>query len=166
MNTSEQPLLLIEWNEQQAYTFVKFSDIGKNCILDIYHRQNFCCPTPSILKLLIYEESYENTLNVCSNKNWIGSWGVCEIWEKTMLILLISAQKSYFCHNDAIFDVIVQEPVRKWRNNHRLEINRYSFAELPLFQTNSTICIFRQTDRANFAVRGPSSLRKDYSLNK
>ena len=28
-----------------------------------------------------------------------------------MLILLISTQKSYFCDNDAIYDVIMQEPV-------------------------------------------------------
>ena len=64
----------------------------------------------------------------------------------------------YFCDNDAIYDVIVQEPVRKWRQYHRHEINRYSFAELSLFQTNSTICIYRLIDMANFAVRGPSSL--------
>ena len=30
-----------------------------------------------------------------------------------MLILLISTQKSYFCDEDAIYDVIMQEPVRK-----------------------------------------------------
>ena len=72
-----------------------------------------------------------------------------------MLILLMSAQKSYLCDNDAIYDVVVQEPVRKWRHNNRHEISRYLFAELLLFQTNSTICIL-QIDRANFAVRGPS----------
>ena len=93
-----------------------------------------------------------------SNKNWIWGWGACEIWENSMLILLISAQKSYFCYNYTIYDVIVQEMVRKLRHNHRHEISSYPFAELPLFQTNSTICIFRQIDRANFAVRGPSSL--------
>ena len=55
--------------------------------------------------------------------------GVCENWENDMLILLISTQRSYFCDNDAIYDVIMQEPVRKWRHNHRHKINRNSFAE-------------------------------------
>ena len=77
-----------------------------------------------------------------------------------MLILLISAWKSYFCDNDAIYDVIMQEPVRKWRHNHRLKISRDSFSELPLFKTFAIIFIFRQIDRANFAVRGSSSLRR------
>ena len=40
--------------------------------------------------------------------------------------------KSYFCENDAIYKVIVQEPVRKWRHNYRHEFIRDSFAELPL----------------------------------
>ena len=75
-----------------------------------------------------------------------------------MLILLISTQKSYFCDNDAIYDVIMQEPVWKWRHNFRHKISRDSFADLPLFKTFSIIFIFRQIDRANFAVRGPSSL--------
>ena len=36
-----------------------------------------------------------------------------------------STQKSYnFCENKAIYDVIMQEPVRKWRHNHRHEIRR------------------------------------------
>ena len=54
-----------------------------------------------------------------------------------MLILRISTKKSYFCDNDAIYDVIIQEPVSKWRHNHRHKISRDSFAELPLFKTFS-----------------------------
>ena len=42
-----------------------------------------------------------------------------------MLIYLISSQKSYFCDNDAIYDVIMmQVSVRKWRHNKRHQINR------------------------------------------
>ena len=79
--------------------------------------------------------------------------------KNNMLILLISIQKSYFCDNDAIYDVIMQEPVRKWCRNYRHRTSRDWYAELPLFKTFSIIFIFRQINRANFAVRGPSSLR-------
>ena len=64
----------------------------------------------------------------------------------------------YFGDDDAIYDVIIQEPVWKWRHNYLHEISRDPFAESVLFQTCSTIFIFRQINRANFAVRGPSSL--------
>ena len=40
----------------------------------------------------------------------------------------ISIQKSYFYDNDAIYDDIMQELVRKLRN-HRHKISRDSFAE-------------------------------------
>ena len=79
-------------------------------------------------------------------------------WENNMLILVILTQKSQFCDNDAIYDVIMQEPVRKWRHNHRHNISRDSFAEKSPFKTFSINFIFRQIDRAIFAVRGPSSL--------
>ena len=84
----------------------------------------FLMPHPSIQKLLIYKESSENALNACSSKNWIGGWGVGEIWEISMQILLFSTQKSYFCDNDVIYDVIMQEPVRKWRHNYKHEIRQ------------------------------------------
>ena len=45
-----------------------------------------------------------------------------------MLNLLFSTQKSDFCENDAIYDVKMQEPVRKLRFN-----SRDSFAKLPFF---------------------------------
>ena len=77
--------------------------------------------------------------------------------KNNVLILLISTQKLYFCDDDAIYDVIIQEPVWKWRHNYRHEISRDPFAESVLFQTYSTIFMFSQIDRANFAVRGPSS---------
>ena len=75
-------------NEQHAYKFVQSSDIAKNWHLHIYHRQYFCCPTP-------------RSKNFWYTK--IRGWGVCEICENKMLILLISTQKSYFCDNDVIF---------------------------------------------------------------
>ena len=70
-------------------------------------------------------------------------------------------QKSYFCDNDAIYDVIMHEPVRKWRHNHRYEF-RDSFDELLLFETYSIIFIFKQIDMANFAVHAPGSLILNY----
>ena len=83
-------------------TSVQFSNISMSL---------FIYPHPSIQKVLIYKESSENVLHVCVYKNWIGGCGVCELWKKTMLILLISAQKLYFGKDGAIYDVIIQELV-------------------------------------------------------
>ena len=45
----------------------------------------------------------------CGYKNWIGGWGLCELWKKnSLLILLISTQNLYFVDDDAIYDVIIQ----------------------------------------------------------
>ena len=68
---------------------------------------NISIPHPSIQKVLIYKEFSENALNVCGYKNWIGGWGVCELWKNNILILLISTQKLYFGDDDAIYDVII-----------------------------------------------------------
>ena len=51
------------------------------------------------------------SLNVCGYKNWIGGLGVCELCKNIILSLLILIQKLYFGDNDAIYDVIIQEPV-------------------------------------------------------
>ena len=89
--------------------------------------------------------------------------------KKNVHILLISSQKVYFGDDDAIYDVIIQEPVWKWRHKYRHEISRDPFVESVLFQTYSIIFIFTQIDRANFAVHGPSSLSLKvsyHSINK
>ena len=92
-------------------------------------------------------------------KNWIRGWGVCETWKNNMLILLISTQMWHSCDNDTIYDVIIQQPVRKWDHNNRHDIYRELFAELPLCVTYSTISIFKQIDSVNFAVGNPSSFK-------
>ena len=125
--------------------------------LHTYHCQNFLYPLPSIQKVLICKESSENAMKDCGHKNWIEGWGVFKIWKNNILILLILIQKLYFVDDDAMYDVIIQEPVWKWRHYNRHEISRDSFAEVSLSITYSTIFIFRQIDRANFAVRSPSS---------
>ena len=104
----------------------------------------FLLPQTSIQTFLIYEESSLYASNVRSNENWIGGWGICEICKNTMLNLLISTQKSYFCDNDTIYD-------------HRHEISRNSLLNYHS-QTNSTISFFGEINRANFAVRGPGSI--------
>ena len=95
---------------------------------------------------------------MCDYQNWIGGMGVCELWKNNVLVLLISSQKLYFGDNVAIYDVIIQKLVWKWRNNYKHEISKNPFAKTVLFQTYSTIFIFMQIVRANFAVRGHSSL--------
>ena len=71
----------------------------------------------------------KNALNVCSKKN--GSQ-VGAYVKHSMLIFLITTQKSYACDNDANYDVIMQEPVSKLRHNHMKSagiwlLNYYSF---------------------------------------
>ena len=70
---------------------------------------------------------------MCGYQNWIGSWGVCELWKNNVLILLISSQKLYFGDDNAISDVIIQELVWKWHNNYRNAIRKDPFAEVLLF---------------------------------
>ena len=40
------------------------------------------------------------------------------IIKRNVVILLISSQKLYFGYDDAIFDVIIQQPDWKWRHNY------------------------------------------------
>ena len=84
--------------------------------------------------------------------------GCMLILKNNKLILLISIQKLFFGDDDAIYDVINEEPFWKWRHNYRHDFSRDPFAELSVFYTHSTIFIFRQIDRANIAVCGPTSL--------
>lgn len=60
----------------------------------------------------------------------------------------ISSQKLYFGDHDAFYDVTIQEH----------DISRHPFAESKLYQTYTTIFIFGQINKANFAIRGPCSL--------
>ena len=80
--------------------------------------------------------------------------------KNNILILLFSSQTLYFGDDDAIYDVIIQEPVWKLCHQYRHEITGDAFAESVLSQTYLTIFIFIKIDRANFAVRGPSSLHE------
>ena len=129
----------------------------KLAFLPNYHYQYFCTPT-SRSKMFWYTNHLLKTLwTYCGYKSWIGGWGVCKLWKNNRLILLISIQNLYFGDGDAIYDVIIEEPVWKWRHIYKHEISRDPFAESVLFQIYSAIFIFRQIDRANCAVRGPSS---------
>ena len=72
--------------------------------------------------------------------------GVCVVWKNNILILLLSSQKLYFCDEDAICDVIIQEPVWKWRHNYRHKISRDPFAELlPFRHTQPCLFLEKQT---------------------
>ena len=82
---------------------------------------------------------------------WLGRmW----IMEKILLISIISSQKLYFGDVDAIYDFIIQEPFWKWRHYYRHEISRDHYSSRHIQQ----FFIFKQIDRSNFVVRGPSSL--------
>ena len=43
--------------------------------------------------------------------------GIYEIWKNNMLISLFNIIKLYFVNDDAIYDVIMEEPVEKWRHD-------------------------------------------------
>ena len=101
---------------------------------------------------------------MCGYRNWIGSWGVCELWKNSVLILLISSQKFHLGDDDASYDVIIQEPVSKWRHNYYHEISSDPNPNSVLFQIYSTIFILMQINRASFAVRGPSSFVNGVSV--
>ena len=77
---------------------------------------------------LIHEESVQNTLNLCSNKNWIRGMGVCEMIKSNILILLISTQKLHFGDDDAIYDILMQK-----RHHNRHDISRDPIVELSDF---------------------------------
>ena len=64
--------------------------------------------------------------------------------EKILLISIISSQKLYFGDDDAIYDVIIQEP--------------FENDVITTDMKSAGIITLPQIDRANFAVRGPSSL--------
>ena len=99
-------LLIINLHELQAYKFVKFSDLAKNWYFCTPIIVIFSVAHPLIQKLLIYEQSSWNALNICSNKNLIGG----SLWK-----LKISTQKSHF-GDDTIYEVIMQELVWKWHH--------------------------------------------------
>ena len=61
--------LIINLYEQQALTFVPFSDSAKNWRFCTHIIVNISIPHPSIQKVLIYKESSENALNVCGYKD-------------------------------------------------------------------------------------------------
>ena len=118
--------LLINLHEQQECTFVQFSylTLTNNWYLSPPIIINISVADPSIKKKNWYmKKTYWNALNVCSNKNWIGSWSVIEIWKNNMLILLFSTQKLYFGTDDAIYDVIMKESHWKWRHYYILRGN-------------------------------------------
>ena len=53
--------------------------------------------------------------------------------KNSMLILLISTKKLYFSDDDAIYDVIMQVPIKKLRHNYGHERSNDPFAELSGF---------------------------------
>ena len=66
---------------------------------------------------------------MCGNKNGSEVGAYVNYEKKNVLILLISSQKLYFGDDDAIYDLIIQEPVCKWCHNYKHEISRDPFAK-------------------------------------
>ena len=133
-------------NQQHAYTFVQFSDIAINwhfCIRIIVNI--YVAP-------LLDPKTFDKRRFIFSNKNWLGGWGVWEIFRKQHVNFANFKQKSYFCDNDAIFDVAMQN-----RLENDVITPNINSAGIHLLYYHSIIFIFRQIDKDNFAVRGPSS---------
>ena len=90
-----QSCVIINLHEQETYKFVQFSDIAKNWNVCTPIIVNISNPNPRSKKFW-YTKSFENTLNVCGYKNWIGRWGVCELWKNNIQILPILTKKIVF----------------------------------------------------------------------
>ena len=79
-------IINLHMHEQQAYKFVKFSDIDEK-----WH----CCtpdssePNPSIQKLLMYGELSWKGLTVYGIKNSTGGWGLCRKWTNNLHIFFL-----------------------------------------------------------------------------
>ena len=97
-------------NEQHAYTFVKYSDIPKNwhfCTLIIVNIS--VAPSRRSINFW-YTKIHLKTLKTSVVTEIRSKVGVYVNYEKNnLLILLISTQKSYFCDNDAIYEVIMKK---------------------------------------------------------
>ena len=67
-------------------------------------------------------------------KIWSEAGAYVNYKKNNVLILLISSQKMYFGDDDAFYDVIIQEPVWKWRQTTDMKsagihlLNPYSFS--------------------------------------
>ena len=61
-------------------------------------------------------------------------WMLGDMWKNSPppQILLISTQQLYCGDDDAIYNVIIQEPIWKWRHIYGHETSRYPFAKLLL----------------------------------
>ena len=71
---NKHSLLINNLHEQQAYTFVQFSKLAKNCHFFTHIIVNISNPHLSIQKVLIYKEFLTSVY-----KNWIGDWGQDEV---------------------------------------------------------------------------------------
>ena len=72
MNIYQPFIVIIYLYEQQAYTFVQFSDMAKRLaflLTYMHHRQTFVAPSLDPENFDIQKKSSLLTLNVCSNKN-------------------------------------------------------------------------------------------------
>ena len=86
--------------------------------LHTYHCQYFNTPTLRS-KNFWYTKTLPKTLLSCVVTKIGSEVGAYVIYEKNVLILLISSQKLYFGDDDAIYDTRFQEPVWKWRHYYR-----------------------------------------------
>ena len=87
-----------------------------------YYFQYFHTPTPPSIKFR--KNFFFKRSKRLGYENWIGGWGVCDLWKNNVLILLISSQELFSVDDDAIHDVIIQEHVWKWCHNYMSSINR------------------------------------------
>ena len=102
---------------------------------------NFC--TPRSKKEMIYKEFFKRSKRVWLQK-LDRRLGRMWIMKNNVSMLLISSQNLYFVDDDAIYEVIFQGPVCKWRHIYRHKISMDTFAESVLFQKYSIIFILRQ----------------------
>ena len=100
-------------------------------MLHTFHCQYFCGPTPWS-KTFLYVKNYFKSFWTSVVTKSIGSkfWAYVKYEKNNILLSLILSQNLHFGNDDAIYDVIMREPLWKWGQNCIHEIGRDPLTDL------------------------------------
>ena len=103
-------------------------------ILHTFYCQYFCGPTPWS-KTFLYVKNYSKSFWTSVVTKSIGSkfWAYVKYEKNNILLSLILSQNLHFGNDDAIYDVIMREPLWKWGQNSIHEMKRDLLTDLSVF---------------------------------
>ena len=108
------------------------SDLPKKLtFLHTYYCQYICTPSLDPKNVDILGIILKRFKRLYNNKNLIWGWDICEIWRKTLIVLILT-QKMYFRDNCAIHEHIMEEQkcVLNWSIDRSREREREREREL------------------------------------